>query len=583
MVDEKDLNAPVLILAQTLTEKFASPEYIPGCKITDITDIDEYTTDNGWIEAFCGQHNNQRVRYRGFPAGVVADDFIDVMHFPDRKTFEVQGNGGTATTGLDAVKVSRIWESDGGTIALRADATGKIGIGTDTIPHGGVGGAMLALDGPDSSSATGPLIQITTDTDDYPLLTIRPFTHDDVSLAFDAYLGAGAWRSSDAGSNFRISKITDRLLFSAESGIAQASPVTWVTAISIDPAAFVGINTNDPATELDVAGDITLLGDIIHDSDPDTKIGFGLDSFTVTTGALELLKLTETTQNLVEIGDTAGGGDVDVDINNGQMFLQGSDGSVGIGLAAPTSAGLHIRKAISTVYADVTPSIGNTLVAISNTQVAESTDDQAQLQFNVNGGTHNRIGSVGLVAENSGTRLASLVFCTDNGSTRTEKMRITGAGLIGIGAVVPTARLTVNDGSSATLTDFTQALANAGVHIENNYTADNYTPGVFWGTDNNNPTKPKGGIWLRETSIGSYMYFGTSNAYVTGITNNGLVMDPSGNIGIGTNVPGSLMEWNFATEDLEFVDAGSTSATEQDWIEVQVAGNTGYVRVYATK
>ena len=40
---------------------------------------------------------------------------------------------------------------------------------------------------------------------------------------------------------------------------------------------------------------------------------------------------------------------------------------------------------------------------------------------------------------------------------------------------------------------------------------------------------------------------------------------------------------DLATEDVTFVDAGSASATEQDWIEVTVGGATGYLRVYATK
>jgi hypothetical protein len=40
---------------------------------------------------------------------------------------------------------------------------------------------------------------------------------------------------------------------------------------------------------------------------------------------------------------------------------------------------------------------------------------------------------------------------------------------------------------------------------------------------------------------------------------------------------------NMTTEDTGFIDAGSTGATEQDWIEVTVGGNTGYIRVYASK
>lgn len=38
-----------------------------------------------------------------------------------------------------------------------------------------------------------------------------------------------------------------------------------------------------------------------------------------------------------------------------------------------------------------------------------------------------------------------------------------------------------------------------------------------------------------------------------------------------------------STEAVEVIDSGSTGATEQDWIEVEVGGVTGYIRVFATK
>jgi len=53
------------------------------------------------------------------------------------------------------------------------------------------------------------------------------------------------------------------------------------------------------------------------------------------------------------------------------------------------------------------------------------------------------------------------------------------------------------------------------------------------------------------------------------------------NIGFGTGTPGSLTEWNMATENIEFVDVGSDGATQQDWIQVEIGGNTGYIHVYA--
>ena len=56
----------------------------------------------------------------------------------------------------------------------------------------------------------------------------------------------------------------------------------------------------------------------------------------------------------------------------------------------------------------------------------------------------------------------------------------------------------------------------------------------------------------------------------------------SSNVGID-KTPNSKLDINLATEDLEIVDAGSTGATEQDWIEVKVGGVTGYIRVYSSK
>lgn len=97
------------------------------------------------------------------------------------------------------------------------------------------------------------------------------------------------------------------------------------------------------------------------------------------------------------------------------------------------------------------------------------------------------------------------------------------------------------DDESTTQTNFTQALTRAGIIIETDYTADAYTPGIFWSTQNNNNTRPKAGIYLRETGTGTNMYFGTSNVYTTGITNNALVINAAGNIGIGTTDPTSIL------------------------------------------
>jgi hypothetical protein len=95
---------------------------------------------------------------------------------------------------------------------------------------------------------------------------------------------------------------------------------------------LTGDNSNDVTL---TAGDLIIPDDIVHSGDTDTLISLEDDKIVVQAGGLSLLSLTETTQDLVEIGDVAGGGDVDINLNNGQVFIQGSDGNTGFGTTTP--------------------------------------------------------------------------------------------------------------------------------------------------------------------------------------------------------------------------------------------------------
>jgi hypothetical protein len=100
-----------------------------------------------------------------------------------------------------------------------------------------------------------------------------------------------------------------------------------------------GIN---PVLSTDIAGDVTLAGTgtlfipelLAHSGDPDTYWSLTDDQIEATVGGLSMLKLTETTQDLITLGP--GSGDVDIDFN-GDAFLQGSDGRFGIGTDTPTA------------------------------------------------------------------------------------------------------------------------------------------------------------------------------------------------------------------------------------------------------
>ena len=130
-----------------------------------------------------------------------------------------------------------------------------LGVGTATIPHGGIGTARLAIEGA-NASVSSPIIQFTTATDDYPLLQIFPWSHDIVRLVFDAYFMSGVgWRSSDAGSNAMISKTADKFIISYDSGIAQGNPVAWNDGFAMDLTnGNVGININAPTAKFTTAG-----------------------------------------------------------------------------------------------------------------------------------------------------------------------------------------------------------------------------------------------------------------------------------------------------------------------------------------
>lgn len=188
------------------------------------------------------------------------------------------------------------------------------------------------------------------------------------------------------------------------------------------------------------------------------------------------------------------------------------------------------------------------------------------------GATENRHWVIHHKGPSSSDRLdLSYITSTASGNilaaTGGEKMTITTDGYIGIGTVTPTAKLNVYDGyDSATQTDFTQSLRGPGFLVTSDFVNGNFIPGLFWNTQNNNATRPKAGIYSKLTNSGSYMYFGTSNAFATGITNDAMVIKYDGNVGIGT------------TDPLYNLHVGNGSVTNSSQTKVVVANSTNSQR-----
>jgi hypothetical protein len=121
-------------------------------------------------------------------------------------------------------------------------------------------------------------------------------------------------------------------------------------------------------------------------------------------------------------------------------------GNVGIGNDSP-SAPLHIKKSISSTYTGGNTGIVNSLFNITNTLSTSTVNAQANIQLGIYDGTYNRVTGIAAVAESATNRKASLVFWTDDENTRTEKLRITGDGNVGIGTDDPDSPLVVNSSS----------------------------------------------------------------------------------------------------------------------------------------
>ncbi len=131
----------------------------------------------------------------------------------------------------------------------------QLGVGTPTIPHGGIGMAKFTIEGA-NTNINGPHIQYTTDADDYPLFQQMNWRHDDIELVFDAYYD-GAWKSSDVGSNFRIMKNGDRFRLQYDSGVAQGGAVTWNNGITLDATGKVSLYG-----ELDIGANILTVNSV---------------------------------------------------------------------------------------------------------------------------------------------------------------------------------------------------------------------------------------------------------------------------------------------------------------------------------
>ena len=215
-------------------------------------------------------------------------------------------------------------------------------------------------------------------------------------------------------------------------------------------------------------------GDINLGNNPTNQYGYKLNiqdsaiiyAQTASSGGLEAKWHLDNSAQLMELG-TVTTDNLALVTNNTPRLTITSGGDVGVGNDSPNCKLAIKDTAEHTAYANVTPTVGNSMLQLYNNPPNETANDHATIQFGVNGGSHNRVNTISAVAESAGNRKLAFTFCTDEAGSRTEKLRITGDGKIGIGTAVPDQNLELFKASGTNLVKVsTQANSTIGLEIE---------------------------------------------------------------------------------------------------------------------
>ncbi len=249
--------------------------------------------------------------------------------------------------------------------------------------------------------------------------------------------GEVVFNDDGADVDFRIEGDSNANLFKVDAGndrigVGTATPSTPLHVVgTIHGSTNIGIRTTSPSNNLH-----------IHQDDSDKSIAQFTNTVTgtasgdgfqigITSSEEALLNMKESKPIIFKTSDT-------------ERLRLDANGLLGLGNDSP-SARLSVKDtATFTAYASAVPSVGACMQQLQNSPSSEAINNHASIQFGVNGGTHNRVNSISAVAESASNRKLAFTFCTDSGSNRNERLRISADG-----HVLPGADSTYNIGSNS--------------------------------------------------------------------------------------------------------------------------------------
>jgi hypothetical protein len=291
------------------------------------------TNLDGWV-IVSDDRDGDNILARKVGSVIYSDnDLVNVMFLRGTEPIAFQQGTRSSNNG--------IWEIVPSTSTDIYYDKGKVGIGTSTIPHGGVGVALLALEGTDFSEADGPHIQITTDFNDRPVMQYLHLGYDEIALNFDSYVdSAGNDISSAQWNNFQIQKSNGNFRIRYDTAVAAGGAISWAEGLTVNgTSGSVGIGVTSPAAKLESVSNSLAQLRLSH------TFGSKYVDFTVDTNHDLTIKPSSTGQiicqsttdqtNFFQVLDADGGNPVlNVDTTNER---------VGIGIATPTQL-VHLRR-----------------------------------------------------------------------------------------------------------------------------------------------------------------------------------------------------------------------------------------------
>ena len=274
------------------------------------------------------------------------------------------------------------------------------------------------------------------------------------------------------------------------------------------------------------------------------------------------------------------GGDLEIYHDGSNSYISNSTGNIYL---ADTNGAVHIQAKLNE----------ESIVASADGAVTLYHDNSAKLATASGGVTvtgtltaTTLVGTLSTAAQPNITSVGTLTGFTSTGiddNADATAITIDSNENVGFG-VTPRARLDIFQQTNRTSKTGT---TRGVLHLQDGDTAaNNELTAITFESNSNNASAI---IGQSLTNNGSELFFGTSNGYASGVTNTAMIINPSGNVGIGTTSPDKLLHLaasSGATLRLESTTTGATTgdifgAIEFETQDSNSAGVKGKIDSYS--